>query len=404
MEKHKVLAGCRLALWSLLSLSMLASCSEDKTSTREEDAEYGDDEEDSADDEATEDDEEPAKPDKKDAGRDAGSLKDASGTTKRDSGKGDDEPASDASRPVDMSSVPSPTFVDGPMSGDPSKPVVSIPDVACGGPKGGLDSLVGGGSAGGFPVPGTPNLKIGGRDVILSYPCDKHEGAPVTFILNLHGTMPSEELKFYQHGYFAAHKLTTSHNLIVASPKSVVSQWANGDGGKDAPHLYEVIDWVYSKFSKFKITGLWVAGHSWGSMFAKSFVCDAMLKERARGVIGMSGGTSGVGGGIGFAPSAGGASTAGCADRISQIHTVGDAEAGATGGLPDQTAAATKHGCGARSGAMDIGNGQLLRQWPDCQPGWVHTEYTMGAHEHTTPINPEVVQKIVEQIKSTESR
>lgn len=297
--------------------------------------------------------------------------------------------------------VPNPTFIDGPVDGDPSKPVVAIPSVACGGSKGGLDGIVGGGF-GGFPVPGSPNLKIGGRDVILTYPCNKREGAVVTFILNLHGTMPDDGLKFYQHGYFAAHKLSDSHNLIIATPKSVVSQWGNGDNGVDKPHLYEVIDWVYTNFSKFKIAGLWVAGHSWGSMFAKTFVCDEKLKERARGVIGQSGGTTGVGGGFGAL--GGGMASAGCADRLSQIHTVGDAEAGATGGVPDQTAAAMKHGCGAKSGPKDLGNNQQVTTWPNCSPGWTHFNVTMGAHEHTTPINPEVVKYIVEQIKATEKK
>jgi hypothetical protein len=190
--------------------------------------------------------------------------------------------------------------------------------------------------------------------VILTYPCNKHEGAAVTFVLNLHGTMPEEDLKLYQHSYFAASSLTDSHNLIVAEPKSVVSQWGNGDNGQDLPHLYEVIDTVYSLFgSKFHINGLWVAGHSWGAMFAKSFVCDAKLAERARGVIGMSGGSTGVGGGGlgGFLGGGGGAGTTGCADRISQVHTVGDQEvSGGVPGLPDRTAAATKHGARRRSG------------------------------------------------------
>jgi pimeloyl-ACP methyl ester carboxylesterase len=254
-------------------------------------------------------------------------------------------------------------------------------------------------------VPGSANTKIGGRDVIITYPCNKHEGARVTFILNLHGTMMDESLKFYQHGYFAAYALASSHNLIVAEPKSVVSQWGNGDNGQDKPHLYEVIDWVYSNFgTKFKIAGLWVAGHSWGSMFAKTFACDDKLKERVRGVIGMSGGATGVGSGIGGFTGGGGASTAGCADRVSQIHTVGDQEAGATGGVPDQTAVATKHGCQAKMGPKDIGNMQMLTEWPSCSPGWAHFNFVMGAHQHTTPINPEVVKYIIEGVKKTETK
>jgi hypothetical protein len=262
---------------------------------------------------------------------------------------------------------------------------VSIPEVSCG-PAAGLDAFVAGT---GIPGPGTPNLQIGGRDVVLSYPCDKREGAHVTFILNLHGTMPEETLKLYQHGYFSAHKLVTSHNLIVATPRSVsaAGQWDNG-APEDIPHLYDVVDWVYEHFgSKFQITGMWLAGHSWGSMFAKRFVCDPMFVEKARGVIGMSGGA--------IAPAGE------CAARISQIHTVGELEGGESG-VPDQTAAASAHGCDARLAPMDIGNGQMLYDWPNCDPGWVHFNFVMGAHDHITAIDDPVVLHIVEAIKSTE--
>jgi hypothetical protein len=298
--------------------------------------------------------------------------------------------------------VPTPTFLDGPVDGDPSKPVVAIQGIPCSGGSGGA---LGGLGGLGVPVPGTANTKITNRDVIISYPCNKHEGAQVTFILNLHGTMMDESLKFYQHGYFAAYALATSHNLIVAEPKSVVSQWGNGDNGADKPHLYDVIDWVYTTFgTKFKITGLWVGGHSWGSMFAKTFACDDKLKERVRGVIGMSGGATGVGssGFGGFTGGGGGTSTAGCADRVSQIHTVGDQEG--QPGVPDQTTVATKHGCKAMVGPKDIGNMQMLTEWPECSPGWTHFNFVMGAHQHTTPINPEVVQYIIEGVKKTEKK
>ena len=72
----------------------------------------------------------------------------------------------------------------GPEDGDASKPVVAIDGVACRNPS--VPSF--GASA---------NLKVDDRDVILDYPCDKHEGAPMTFILNLHGTTPVAQ-HFYQ--------------------------------------------------------------------------------------------------------------------------------------------------------------------------------------------------------------
>jgi hypothetical protein len=350
---------------------------------------------------------------KKDAGKDAAPKP-------ADDDKGDDDKpatAADAGKPrptidagkgttVDPSSTPDagkpstpvtnpngPPPAAGPDDGDPSKPVVTIPDAKCG-------------SAAGFGL-GTANLKIGGRDVILTYPCDKHEGANVTFILLLHGTNSNEASKTYTHGYFAAHALTSSHNLIIAEPKSRASQWGNTTenpaASEDKPHLLEVIDFVYKNFgTKFKINSLWVAGHSWGAMYAKRFVCDETIKDKARGVIGMSGGTT-LPGGRGFGTSGSDLTpTTNCADYIAQIHTVGDMDM--VTGLPDQTAAATKHGCDAKLPAVDLGSMQMVEEWPNCDPGFVHEGVTMGAHMHTTAINAPVVKHVIEKVKATEKR
>jgi hypothetical protein len=281
----------------------------------------------------------------------------------------------------------------GPKDGDPSKPGVTVAGVAC------RMASAGGGLAGGIS---TANAMVGGRELVVDYPCGKNEGAHMTVIINLHGTLIMNAPWQYQRGYFAAYKLATSHNLIVVQPHSASmrsdgAQWGVMDNGADLPHLLEVIDWVYKSFSKFQIRGLWIAGHSQGSMYAKTFACNEMIKDRVRGVVGMSGGAFGVGSSFG-----GTGMNAGCAARVSQIHTVGDAEAGTTGGVPDQTAAAMAHGCGAKMGPTDLGNNQLVTSWPNCSPGWTHFNVTMGAHEHTTSINPEVVKYIIEQVKSTE--
>jgi hypothetical protein len=96
--------------------------------------------------------------------------------------------------------------------------------------------------------------------VIIDYPCNKHAGAPMTFILNLHGTTPVAQ-HFYQEGYFSAYKYVGSHNLIIATPSSVVEQWGNGDNGEDLPYLMDVIDWVYKTLgSQFDIRSMWVGG------------------------------------------------------------------------------------------------------------------------------------------------
>ena len=296
--------------------------------------------------------------------------------------------SSDASIPM------GPPAALGPNDGDPAKPVVAIPEVACGGPKGGFGL-------------GAANLKIDDRDVILTYPCNKHEGANVTFLLLLHGTNANEASKAYIHGYFAAHPLTNSHNLIIATPKSRASQWGNTTenpaASEDKPHLAHVIDYVYKNFgTKFNINSMWVGGHSWGAMYAKRFVCDESIKEKVRGVIGMSGGATAVGG-RGFGTSGGDImATTNCADYISQIHTMGDMDSVA--GLPDQTAPATKHGCMGKKAAVDLGNMQMMEEWPGCSPGWVHENITMGAHTHTTSVNAEVVKHVIEKIKATDKR
>lgn len=340
---------------------------------------------------STDDDGEDETDDKPVVGKDAGrpaATRDAGNTTAVDPSTTPD--AGKVSPPVTNPNGPPPAS--GPDDGDPSKPTVALPDIACG-------------SKGGFGA--AANLKVGGRDVILTYPCGKHEGANVTFILLLHGTLANEAQKTYTHNYFAAHALTSSHNLIIAEPKSRASQWGNTTenpaASEDKPHLLEVIDYVYKNLgTKFNINSLWVAGHSWGAMYAKRFVCDETIKDKARGVIGMSGGTT-LPGGRGFGASGGDLmTTANCADYVAQIHTVGDTDS--VKGLPDQTAAATKHGCDAKLAPVDLGAMQTVEEWPGCDPGWVHEGITMAGHSHTTSINAPVVKHIIEQVKTTEKR
>jgi pimeloyl-ACP methyl ester carboxylesterase len=170
--------------------------------------------------------------------------------------------------------TPAPTTPAGPDDGDPSAPVIATPNLACG--------------PGRVLGTGAPNVMIGGR-VFAAYPCNKHKGARVTFILNLHGTMETEDLKLYQIGYFSAHTLVDSHNLIMIAPKAVGSQWGNGDNG-DQPHLMDVIAWTYDTFKDFDIRAMWVGGHSWGASFTARFGCLPALADEVKGLILMSGG------------------------------------------------------------------------------------------------------------------
>ncbi|MDD9933656.1 MAG: hypothetical protein OXT09_08640 [Myxococcales bacterium] len=281
-------------------------------------------------------------------------------------------PADDAMDGVDMTDMgggaPTPL---GPEDGDPSAPIIAIPEVACGGPMGGFGL-------------GSPNHQLDGRDMIVTYPCNKHAGAPATFFLNLHGTTPVSQ-HFYQHGYFAAHQYAESHNLIVVTPSSVVMQWGNGDNGEDEPHLMNVIEWVYANLDgpdKFDIRGMWVGGHSWGGGYTARFGCLPELADRVRGLVLMSGG--GVGGFGGAA----------CADSVSVIISMAEGD----GRMPsDQASVAAGHGCEAAQTEMILDN--VHTYWAGCDPGFVHANYYMLGKEHATFMDDEAVLSIVDWIK-----
>jgi hypothetical protein len=257
-----------------------------------------------------------------------------------------------------------PATAAGPEDGDPSAPIVDVPGIPCG-PNPSLAGLT------------STNTTIGGRDVHVAYPCNKHAGAPVTFILNLHGTMPDENLKLYQVAYFSANNYVDSHNFITVAPKSVVSQWGNGDGGVDRPHIMEVIDWVYSTFADFDIRQMWVAGHSWGAMYTTTFACDPAIADKVRGAMLQSG--------SGMNPA--------CADRISVISSAAEMDIGPVvnqGGVP------ASHGCGPEQTNM-VGN-NVETYWPDCNPGFVHSNYLMLGKGHIDYMDPEVVERIADLI------
>ena len=260
----------------------------------------------------------------------------------------------------------------GPEDGDPTQPIVSIPDVACGGPSGGFGL-------------GSANFQLDGRDMIVTYPCEKHAGAPATFFLNLHGTTPVAQ-HFYQHGYFAVHEYTSSHNIIVVTPSSVVMQWGNGDDGKDEPHLLAIIDWVYANLGgegKFDIRGMWVGGHSWGGGYTASFGCRDAIADKVKGLVMMSGGS--VGGGFGGAT---------CSSRVSAIITMAEGD----GRMPsDQMTLATSHGCDAAATEMILNNAHT--HWDNCDPGFVHANYYMLGKEHATFMDDDVVHSIADWIK-----
>ena len=305
------------------------------------------------------------------AGTDAAAGMSAAGT----SAAGMNAGGMGAAGAAGMAGMPAAT---GPKDGDPSKPIVAIDGIPCGPSMAGL--------AGG-------NYEFEGRKLIVDYPCDKHEGAQVTMILNLHGTLIMNAPYSYQHAYFSAHRLVSSHNLIVLTPKSVSTaasgaQWGNMDNGEDVPYLLKLIDWAYTTFAKFQIRGLWVGGHSWGAAFVTAalgggpFACNPMIQDKVRGAIGMSR-----------------LSMPSCASRLSLIGTRGEMENIA---LLDQSTVATGHGCMTpMKGPESLGNNEH-RYFAGCDPSFVHEDYHMLGKGHIDNMDPEVVESIVNAIKSTE--
>ena len=272
----------------------------------------------------------------------------------------------------------------GPEDGDPAKPMVAIDGVPCGAPRGGFGAA-------------PPSVKITNRDVVVAYPC-AHEGAAVTFFLFIHGTLGEAQKVPFTMSAFPIHNFVDSHNVIVVVPKAVGMQWGNGDNGADAPHLAEVVDWVYAQFGeKFSIRSMWASGGSWGAFYlGNTFACDPKYQDRLRGVRMV------VGGGC---PR--------CSNRLSCIVAQQELELGMNMPLSDMAKEmatvranvepyAMMHGCDMKTGPTNLGPVRAWT-WANCDPGWVHSYY-LGPGQHADPWNdPTAMKHMVEEIKSIEN-
>jgi hypothetical protein len=224
---------------------------------------------------------------------------------------------------------------------------VSVPGVACGGV---LDAKL-----------LTPYATITDRMVFIDYPCDLPKGSPVTFVLNLHGTQDGDGKKYIRF-YNKLGQNAQKFSFVVATPIAITTQWGNGDNGQDAPHLKDVVKWVYDNFADYDIKQMWVTGHSWGAAYSLTFVCLPDWADKIRGLLFMSGGSS----------------LPACADKLSIIATVGETDI--VPGQPDQSAIAAKHGCDTKS-ERTLGMDNIT-EWANCSPGWVHRNYLMLGKGH----------------------
>jgi hypothetical protein len=275
--------------------------------------------------------------------------------------------------------TPSP---DGPVDGDPAAPMFAVDGVPCGAPTVGFT---------GSP----PTVQIGGRDVVVAYPC-VNDGAQVTFFLFLHGTLQDAQKVPFTMAAFPIHEFVDSHNVIVVVPKAIGTQWGRMDDGQDLPHLYEVVDWVYATFGqKLSIKSMWASGGSWGAFYLSTFACDPMFEDRLRGVRMV------VGGGC---PS--------CSNRLACIVAQQELELGMGSALSADAqdmavmranidGYATTHGCDARTGPTSYGPVRAWT-WPNCDAGFAHSYY-LGAGEHADRWDdPTSMMHMVEEIKSIE--
>jgi hypothetical protein len=88
-----------------------------------------------------------------------------------------------------------------------------------------------------------------------------------------------------------------------------------------------------------------------------------------------------------------------CASRLSLIATRGEEENIA---LLDQSSVAMEHGCMTpMQGPEALGNNEY-RHFAGCAADWVHEDYQMLGKGHIDNMDPEVVENIVNAIKSTE--
>ncbi|MDH5671484.1 MAG: hypothetical protein OEZ06_04995 [Myxococcales bacterium] len=272
----------------------------------------------------------------------------------------------------------------GPVDGDPAAPMVEVPGVPCGAPN---LSFLG--------VPAENMVQIGGRDVFVAYPC-AHRGAQVTFFLFIHGTLQEGQKIPFTMTNFPVHTKVDSDNFIVVTPQAIGTQWGNGDGGQDLPHLYEVIDWVYATFGdQFDIRTMWASGGSWGAFYLSTFACDPMLDGRLNGVRMV------VGPGC---PR--------CSDKLACIVAQQELELGGGSPLSDDQKEmrvmaanvepyATMHGCGPREGPTNLGPVRAWT-WPGCNPGFAHSYY-LGAGQHADRWDdPIYLDHAVAEIKSIE--
>lgn len=265
---------------------------------------------------------------------------------------------------------------------------------------------------------GNATEPVSGRPFFLDFPCDLEEGAPVTFVLNLHG---GGSLANWQRHYFPIFHFKDEYDLVIATPDAGEPGGGTWSADVDDEYLKGVVTYVYDLFEGHDIT-FWFAGHSYGGFTTSRLICtDFYQAHHPVGFVSLSGGRVGT-----MRAGRGGAAPADLpACDFSHIYETGEHEASG-GQLDERSRFAEKYHCGARvvqqpiidprpgyvydSGRQDPGTqawGLLPRpgvaQWqvfPGCDGGRVVADFVRMDKGHTEGIEENVVEQIVQLMLS----
>jgi pimeloyl-ACP methyl ester carboxylesterase len=124
------------------------------------------------------------------------------------------------------------------------------------------------------------------RTYFLDYPSDLKPGEQVTFILSLHG---AGSYGNWQRHYFPALDFVSKYRLIVATPNSPTQVWSPADD----VYLENIVNFVVDQLGRERIKSFWLVGHSQGGLTANRLIRTEFFRERADGLLSLSGGRLG---------------------------------------------------------------------------------------------------------------
>jgi pimeloyl-ACP methyl ester carboxylesterase len=122
------------------------------------------------------------------------------------------------------------------------------------------------------------------RTFFLDYPCDLKPGEKVTVVLALHG---GGSYGNWQRNYAPFMDYVDKYRLVVATPNT--RGWSEADD----PYLHNIVDSVLDTVGRKNVKTLWLAGHSMGGFNARRMVCSPYFRDKADGLLSLSGGRLG---------------------------------------------------------------------------------------------------------------